>query len=263
MKLVNFEEYIEDLILERGKSYFNNGHIEKVEEIDKNHFIVEVVGSENYTVEIMTDDTEEIVGSYCNCPYDWGDYCKHQAAAFFALREKTVGIDIRTRKLPSNTGKKVDLKEIVSNLKKDELITIILDISREYHEIEKELLFKYAPAKDEISYSKKLIREYINRSKRHGFIEWRNVSEAIRGANMTLEKAHEKLAEGETETAILLSIAVLSIVVDMIQYCDDSSGYVGDVIAESIEIIHETVSLGINKMNASQQRKLFSTRLFS
>ncbi|MFC0162568.1 MULTISPECIES: SWIM zinc finger family protein [Bacillus] len=34
------------------------------------------------------DGDNEIVVSFCDCPYDRGDYCKHQAAAFYALRQK-------------------------------------------------------------------------------------------------------------------------------------------------------------------------------
>ncbi|MBT2697470.1 hypothetical protein J7E79_08595 [Bacillus sp. ISL-40] len=55
---------------------------------------------------------------------------------------------------------------------------IILDLSDDFPEIEKQLLFKYTPHKDEISSAKKLITESINRAKRKGFIDWRHVAPA-------------------------------------------------------------------------------------
>ncbi|WP_227938982.1 hypothetical protein [Alkalihalobacillus deserti] len=113
----------------------------------------------------------------------------------------------------------------------------------------------------EISTSKKLIREYINQYKRRGFIEWRDVGQAVVGAEMTLEEAHRKMIAGDTESAVLLCKAVLSIVVDMLQYCDDSSGIVGGVIEGSLEIMDESVSMGMYQLSDREQRKIFSTIL--
>lgn len=52
MKLSDFEENVEDVILDRGKNYFRQGHVGMIDEIVKNQYIVEVEGSEYYTVEI-------------------------------------------------------------------------------------------------------------------------------------------------------------------------------------------------------------------
>ena len=149
------------------------------------------------------------------------------------------------------------MKSIVSNLQKEELIEIILNISNEYREIENRLLFQYAPVQDEINNSKKLIKEYINKSMHRGFIHWDHVNDALQGANMALEKANGKIIGGEAESAISLCFAVLSNVVDMLQYCDDSGGFVGGVIEESLEIIDEAVSAGLHNWNNSQQSRVF------
>src|SRR3954453_12332627 len=158
MHLPNFEEYFDDVILQRGQNYFDHGHVAKIEEVEKNHYVVEIVGSEYYTVEIFFNEADEMVDTFCDCPYDWGDFCKHQAAALFALRkERNMEASKTNSKQPSTNRKKVDLKTIVSNLEKEELVKIILHISNEYKGIEKQLLFKYAPTEDEISTSKKMI----------------------------------------------------------------------------------------------------------
>jgi hypothetical protein len=252
MKLLNFEGYIDDVILERGKNYFQHGHVEKISQASQNQFSVEVEGTESYTVEIFFNETGEIVNTFCDCPYDLGPYCKHQIAAFFALRNELDG----RMKLPT-AEKKPDIITIVSNLQKEELIDLILSFSKEYPEIEKKLLFKYSPAKDEISSSKKLIREYINKAKRNRFIEWRDVGNALKGAEMTLEKSREKIEMGDTKTAVLLCLTVLSIVVDMLQYCDDSNGYVGEVINESLAIIDDAVFTNLSELTDSQKSEIF------
>ncbi|WP_374724240.1 SWIM zinc finger family protein [Calidifontibacillus erzurumensis] len=259
MKLINFEEYIDDVILDRGKDYYDYGHVEKITEVNDNHFLIEVSGSDNYIVEVFIDDSGEIVDTSCDCPYDWGEYCKHQAAAFYALNEKNEEIIKPTIKKTSSKKNKIDIKEIVSNLSKDELIQIVLNITSEYEEIERELLFKYAPSEDEVSSSKKLIREFINKYKYRGFIEWNDVYDALKGAEMTLSKARQKVKMNEVESAVHLCLAVLSIVVEALEYCDDSSGYVGSVIDESLRIIDEAVVNGIDQLNESTQKKLYDS----
>lgn len=259
MKLLNFEEYIDDVILKRGKDYFEDGRIEKIEEMDKHFYIIEIAGSDDYTVEIYINDSNKIIDIDCDCPYDWGDYCKHQAAALYALRQmKNLERDQPKPKKELNGKKKVDLKTLLSTLQQEELIQIILDASREYPEIEKRLLFTYATPEDEISSSKKLIKEYINRYKKNGFVEYDDVYYALHGMDITLEKAEEKIAKGDPETAVLLCLAILPIAIDMLEYCDDSDGFAGAVIDKSLDTIHEAISTRKDQMNDNLKDRLFS-----
>lgn len=257
MNLNNFEMYMDKVIVERGKDYFDQGHVEKIEETHENHFTAYIAGTDNYTVEVVINDEADIINSYCDCPYDWGDYCKHEAAAFYALREKENRVEGQSSN-KQQASKKTDLKTILSSLSQDELIKIIVNLTKEYPDIKKKLLFTYASVEDEIVSSKKLIKEYINRYKRHGIIQWNQVDDALQGAYMTLEKVNEKLQNGESESAVLLSITVLSIVVDMLAYCDDSNGFSGSVIEESLAMIEEAVSMTVEHMTDGEQEKLFT-----
>lgn len=253
MNLTNFEEHVDDVILTRGKNYYEQDYVVEINEASTNHFVAEIMGSQQYTVGITVDDDGNIVSSNCNCPYDWGDYCKHQVAAFYALREsKNPGVS-----KPKPKNKKHDIEAIVSNLSKAELTGLVLQLAKEYPDIEKRLVFKYAPADDEIASSKAMIKSYISQYKRRGFIEWRDVYSALEGAHLVLEKARDKEVNGDTESAVMLCITILSVVVDMFQYCDDSSGYVGDVIAASIEIITEAVNNGLEMMDAKQKGAVY------
>ncbi|WP_408009207.1 SWIM zinc finger domain-containing protein [Pseudalkalibacillus sp. A8] len=256
MKLSNFEEFIDEVILQRGENYYANDQIETIKEIELNRYLVEVAGSDYYTVGIILNDSQEIVDTHCSCPYDWGEYCKHQVAAFFALRGDET-LETKKPKTQTTSNKREDLGSVLLKLKKEELIRIIMDISEDHEEIEKKLLFKYSSSENEIADSKKLIQEFINQAKQRGFISWNRTFHALQGAIMTLEKAHEKVEEGETERAVLLSIAVLSKVVNMLQYCDDSSGHVGDVVFESFDIIDDAITSEINELSNQEKKKLF------
>jgi hypothetical protein len=153
--------------------------------------------------------------------------------------------------------KEFDLKTLLSKQNKEELLSIILNLLEDFPEIEGRLRFKYASTDNEITASKKLIREYINKAKRQGFIDWRSASYAVQGAVLTLEKARDALGKNELARAVQLSVTVLSIVVDMLQYCDDSEGSVGDVIRKSVSMIKETCSVGKISLNDTDQMKLF------
>ncbi|MEH7493817.1 SWIM zinc finger family protein [Neobacillus niacini] len=254
MKLVNFEQSIDNRILKRGLDYFEQGHVVSLKTKDKMKYKARVEGSEVYTVEISLDINDVIVECYCDCPYDLGEFCKHEAAVLFALKnEKTLG---EPAVVVEN-----DLKRVLAEQNKDELVRILLEIADDYPDIEKRLLFKFANNEDEITASKKLIREYINNAKRNGFIDWRHVDSALQGAEMTLKKAHEKIELGDSETAVLLAIEVLTPVVKMIQYCDDSNGGVSFIMNLAISTIEQAVSTALENLDEKEQKKLFEVIL--
>ncbi|PGY15964.1 hypothetical protein [Bacillus sp. AFS031507] len=160
---------------------------------------------------------------------------------------------------PNNTSRssEIDLKTILTNQNKEELMRIILDLSDDFPEIEKQLLFKYTPHKDEISSAKKLITESINSAKRKGFIDWRHVGLALQGADLTLQKAQGKVDKGEWESAILLSLVVLSPVVKMLNFSDDSNGSIGDVMNWAIRTIDDAVIASLPNFNEIEKKGLF------
>jgi hypothetical protein len=254
MNLSNFEEWIEEKILKRGLDYFNKGKVISLKTTDGSHFKAKIDGSDVYNVEIILSG-DVVLNIYCDCPYN-GGYCKHKAACLFALKRGRFSSTEESEPTPSDTSKG-GLDSILLNLQKDELIRIIQNISEEYPEIEKRLLYQYETTKDEIASSKKLIRDYINGAKRKGFIDWRHVDQALQGAELTLQKARGKLENGDTEGAILLSIAVLSPVVKMLDFADDSNGSVGSNINWATKTIDDSVTSGINRLNEKEQKKLF------
>lgn len=55
----------------------------------------DVIGSEEYEVEISLDDDGEIEEMYCSCPYaDGGRNCKHMAAVLYEWEENSGGEDL-------------------------------------------------------------------------------------------------------------------------------------------------------------------------
>lgn len=70
MELATFEDYIGSPILQRGKVYFEDGHVESLEVVEKDAWIASVIGSEEYFVEVEINKRGVVSEYQCNCPYD-------------------------------------------------------------------------------------------------------------------------------------------------------------------------------------------------
>ncbi len=90
MNLKNFEIEVERKIVERGLDYYKNGDVRKLEKVSENEFSAVVFGTEKYSVYVKLDG-EQIVEAECDCPYDYGDVCKHKVAVFYQIRKGDFG----------------------------------------------------------------------------------------------------------------------------------------------------------------------------
>jgi len=151
----------------------------------------------------------------------------------------------------------MDLHKKVSKLTKNELVDLVMDLIDGDEDVQRQVEFKLITPNDEVKASKQLIRKYINENKRKGFIAWRNVHAALQGAEMVLDKGRNKLGDGEEDTAVRLGIAVLSIVIDMLQYADDSGGEVGYIVNESMALLRDASSMVLLSTDHRVQDNMF------
>lgn len=119
LTLDNFEQAVESKIVERGLDYFKSGDVARLERVGDGEFSAVVLGSNRYEIFVRLDG-KTISEHECDCPYDWGDVCKHRVAVFYQIRSGNF----------SDTGDKLNsllenlhdsaLRRFVSNLlKKD------------------------------------------------------------------------------------------------------------------------------------------------
>ncbi|MGQ7110816.1 hypothetical protein ACUOFC_17935, partial [Escherichia sp. TWPC-MK] len=126
------------------------------------------------------------------------------------------------------------------------MITIICDILNQYPEMETKLLFQHASDYSDVNSCSQIINEYIH---------------AVQGAELVLEKVDQTATDGDTMKAVHMCIIVLSMMIDMLQGCDDSDGIVGGIIDESIASIDHIVSTYIDTMSESTQQQIFQILL--
>ncbi len=119
MTLENFELFVDGKIKDRGFNYYKDGDVLKVEQVGEKEFSAVVFGSSLYNVYVKIKDGE-ITESYCDCPYDFGNTCKHEVAVYYKIR-KSEFIDTK-EKIGEILGNLDDemLRRFVNNLlKKD------------------------------------------------------------------------------------------------------------------------------------------------
>ena len=106
-------------IYDRGKDYYESGSISEIHLANPQKLTAEVLGTEEYTVEIECKKPNIL--SRCSCPYDYGDICKHIVAVLIHAQKhhdelpQSQSLDIQP----------VD-REKLEGLSKQELINLLL-----------------------------------------------------------------------------------------------------------------------------------------
>ncbi len=130
MTLAGFEQTIESKIVERGFRYFKDGYVARLEKVGGGEFSAMVLGTERYEVFVRLDD-KTIVGHECDCPYDWGNVCKHKVAVFYAIRSGDF----------KDTGDKLNL--LLENLHNDALRRFVADLLKKDRSFRQEFLREF------------------------------------------------------------------------------------------------------------------------
>jgi hypothetical protein len=248
MNLADFQDEIEEVILERGHQYYEEGCVRSLEEIESNFYRAKVSGSDFYLVQVELDEANNIIASSCSCLYDRGEFCKHEAAVYFALQERLSGnnsLNGRKKGKAASKGSKAespkkDLKQILAETPQENLIRFLLTLAGESEEIKTrlELAFGGGNEQEEIKRCSKLIRSYIHKnSDRHGFINYRQMDEALTGAELVLEKSRDALFKGNPVLAVHLVLLVMDEVAGL--EGDDSDGGIGALVHEGLYLLDE------------------------
>ena len=161
-------------ILNRGYEYYENGNVLDIERTEDG-YTATVAGSWEYTVTIDVDEDGAFIDADCDCPYSQdGNYCKHEAAVLYALE---LDGDEYSDDIPAKTNADIKpvaaeethetseskIMEIVKKMKKEELESLILDLTSSHSDIADNILHIYAD-KMPHSYVQKLENEIYSAS---------------------------------------------------------------------------------------------------
>lgn len=257
MKITDFDDSLDPVILKRGRQYYQEGRVSRLKQTAAGWTAV-VEGTHDYTVEAELEPNGFIKFSECDCPYEGGEYCKHQVAVFYALRAgvttgRSAGQEPITTGPPANS-----LETVLTDMKPEQMRKIILELADQHEEIGRTLLLKYGVHSDEIKACRETMRGYIREAKRNGFIDRRWAAHAAKGIDLTLDKALQRMEQGNYMLALGLGLAALATAVDMLPYCDDSDGWVGTAVDDALGVIDDVVQDAVGRMDLAEQKKMLT-----
>jgi hypothetical protein len=237
LSITNFESVLSSAVLKKGEDYFKAGYVRDLEQ-ENLEWIAIVEGNDDYEVSVSINSNAEILDTDCDCPHDT-TYCKHIVAVFYAI-QKELAVKVETSQ--SNTNKDV-FGGLLMKVTLQEFRAFIKDYAKKNREFKTEFELFFASKDDRIDVAKKyqkkvdsLIKKY---SDHHDFIDYRS---SIRFANEIdgiISSAGSFIQKNNFVDAFLICKIVLPIVLETIEYSDDSTGSIGDTIEEIIGLIEE------------------------
>jgi len=240
LTLDNFETVIDIIILERGKAYYTSGGVFELVDEDDGSWSAKVAGSYDYNV--IIEFTPAGVQTSCDCPYDLGPYCKHEAATLYAIRALDNQPSQKTT--VGRVKKRSELGEILAGLSKEELISIIVEQSRNDHLLYDQLMMRYSNDLSKSDYTKavhNILNEYGDD---YGFIDYRDAMDAADDIEAIVNEARQAFERGEYQRGVMIAQTVVEAGILGFQNADDSSGAMGGALQGALGAVHEVVKAG-------------------
>lgn len=228
-----FEQYIDETILQRGFRYFEKGLVVNVDEVSPNEFESKVLGSDLYHVK-LTIDNGLVTRQLCDCPYDMGPVCKHVVAVLFHIQQDELELAAapKPKKKAKPRGRSVikQVDDILSVLSPDELKSYVQNLAKEDASFRRELLshFAHLNKNESITLYTQQIKDILRKAAgRDGFIYWNTAGKVGKEVYDLLSTAGQHAENGNLRTAMLISFAIMEQMTDALQYADDSNADIG------------------------------------
>jgi hypothetical protein len=252
--LGGFEEYVEDRILKRGRTYFNNGQVGQCEDIAPGLYEAVVSGSEDYTVRLSIDNA--LVREHvCDCPYDMGPMCKHVVAFLYYLRDEfEPKKPAAKRRKPAKSIKRKTLIERVNDLlekvSRDELNDFVRERATEDRLFRDLFLssFSNPDAPESKAFYAGQIKSILRSSSdRLGFIDWNGARRLSASVYRLLDLAKKGIKKRNYMGAAYICEAVMEQMIEALQYVDDSDGDIGGHIRYAVDILDGLVETSVRE----------------
>jgi hypothetical protein len=240
----DFEKHIESKILSRGREYYNGNYITSLEyDEDDNEWTAEVAGSDDYIVTVKLNNDGYILNSSCDCPYDFGIYCKHQAAVFYALRKSLGETSTNGKKTNTKKSSKIKFEDMLKKIEKDELLSFLVEYASKNKQFKNEFMLKFSDnfldKSDILTYARNLIKSSFTGFVHNGYIEYHDAPKVVQGAEKVLQIAQN---EDNQVTAVSLCFIVFDEMSSASDKYSDESGYIYGVEEQATELIGEIVA---------------------
>ena len=244
MNLNNFHNYVSHKIYERGKEYYENDTVDNIEHNYPDTWTAEVEGSDLYTAEIQLNG-DEIVSWNCNCPYDYGDICKHIVAVLLYIKDNKSKYSVTVEIPFAPSQEQEELSEILKQTNNKELTSFLSQYADKHPDFYQALVTNLHPKKKatpQKDYAKEIRRCFKYSNNDFGISDGGDIAYEL---EKYIKKAQSliKLNCHEEAMSILLHI-IKGIGEDYEEYNDYDSD-LGCVCQEAAESITEIIEAGL------------------
>ena len=262
----SWKDYFEKRILDRGRSYYNNGAVQNLRKTAEGYEAY-VSGTVRYEVEIEMENGKVEYMS-CDCPYaDSGENCKHMAAVMYAIEKQENGtIETNGKSGRKKQTAKENLQDIVDSIPEAELRDYVYSLAKDNKSIENYIRINHGSSIDAeyIKNLKKDLRAIIRRYSNDGFIAWEDAFDYISDVEDFMKINIEGLID---KNFLMEAFELTNCVLDKItnQPMDDSDGGIvavaGDCKDYWLEIMEKADDKSKDKMFRWFNNKLLKHQL--
>lgn len=212
---------------ERGIDYYDEERVEIVSAA-KSKVEAIIAGTRDYKVEIDTDDP---LAATCNCPYDWGGYCKHIVATMLVMVYEGVSTEALIENKESQYDKALG---ILKEVPPEELKAFLAEELERFPDLISHLVITFSDTDEGKSihdYKKEIERHYRVASDRYGIVD----CDKFIDFSSFEDTADLYLAKGAYLEAAKIYRALFETIAENMNNVDDSYGHYGDTFCISLE----------------------------
>jgi hypothetical protein len=238
LTLNNFDKSISSGMLKKGKDYYDDGAVLEIDE-HKGKWTAEVEGTDMYTITVQVKNKTDIEEWFCDCPYD-GDLCKHVVAVLFCIKEQIA----LQKTIPAAKDPKKLFDSVLSQVSLDESHEFIKHYASINKDFKTAFELYFAAKDDRIDIGAKysdLIRKLIKKNSDRGFLDYRGGITLSKEVGKLLQDGAQLAHKKNYKDAFVIATVILKEMMQVITYCDDSSGSIGSTLYASTELI-ETIA---------------------
>jgi uncharacterized Zn finger protein len=237
MNLNDFHENISQKIYERGEEYYEDDRVDNVTHEYPDTWTAEIEGSDLYSVEIQMNGNE-IVSWDCDCPYDYGDICKHVVAVLLYIRDnKDIHpVDIEMPPSPQQD----QFNEILKQTGNKTLMSFLSQYANEHPDFHQALTSNLHPKEKKVpqtDYAKEIQKcfkyAYNNYDSQNG------VQFIAHKLDAYIDKAKSLIKLNCQEEAVTILLHIIKKIGEDYEDYEDYDGDLGCVCQEASRIIAE------------------------
>ncbi|MFI1660397.1 SWIM zinc finger domain-containing protein [Streptomyces sp. NPDC020472] len=197
-----------------------------------------VRGTERYEVELFQGGRKSLAGT-CDCPYGQeGNFCKHLVALSLTVIAQEV--DLPRRRESARTQAR-GLEAWLTDLSREELLTLVREEMAEDRQLRRRLELKAASARGDLAGIRSRIRELLDIGPfaQYGYVEYADARAYADQAGQAVSAIKALTGSGRASDAMELARETIGLLAGVVESIDDSDGRLSQIGADLADAHHD------------------------